>query len=224
MIGWRLIPVYPQKGILSFTGFLLDFGNFSPAASACTPHHKPNLSAGERPRHKNLLCLPTTAMPPSLRTSPLFTQTVPLRKKCIIHKQTVTLGRDTNIKQSPQPTPDLLLFLPTFPLLLTSTTPLVSQPTPRSIIWSSTTTNILRNQELQGRNISPIHRDILLSQSTTSTPHRTNQDFLATATSVILPLRIRDSLKCDKLRSAAKCTQSKLPTTTRQHTTRPTHR
>jgi hypothetical protein len=164
-------------------------------------------------------------MPPSLRTSPLFTQTVPLRKKYIIHKPTVTLGRDTNIKQSPQPTPDLLLFLLTFPLLLTSTAPVVSQPTPRTIIWSLTTNNVLRNQGLQGRNISPTHRDILLSQSNISTLHRTNENFLVTATIVILPHRIHicNSLKRDTPHSA-KYTQSKLSTTTRPHTTHPAYR
>jgi hypothetical protein len=164
-------------------------------------------------------------MPPSLRTSPLFTQMVPLRKKYIIHKPTVTLGRDTNIKQSPQPTPDLLPFLPTFPHLLTSTAPVVFQPTPRTIIWSSTTNNVLRNQELQGLNTSPTRRDILLSRSTTSTLHRTNQEVPATATGVILPRThiCNNNPKRDPPRSA-RCTQSNLPTTTRLLTTRPTHR
>jgi hypothetical protein len=172
------------------------------------PHHTPNLP---QPRQKNLLCLPTTAMPPSLRTSPLFTQTVPPRKKCIIHNPTLTLDQGTNIKQSPQPIPDLLPSLPTFPLLLTSTTPTVSQPIPR-IIWS------LRNQELQDQNINPIHRDILLFQSTTSILRQTNHSIRVTVSGVVLPLRTHLNNN-----PSVKRTQNNLPTTTRSLTTHPTN-
>ena len=163
------------------------------------------------PDKKKLLCLPTTAMPPSLRTSPLFTQTVPPRKTCIIHNPTLTLGQGTNIKQSPQPTPDLLPSLPTFPLLLTSTAPTVSQPIP-PIIWS------LRNQELQDQNINPIHRDILLFQSTTSILRRTNNSIRVTVSGIVLPLRTHINNN-----PTAKRTQNNLLTTTRSLTTHPTN-